>query len=573
MRKILVYLKDYKKECFLAPFFKFLEVCLELAVPLIVASVIDAIGEGQGSSGFFWSRCAYLVLFGVLGLAVAVTAQYFSAKAATGFAEKLRYAIFSRIENMSFSQYDRIGASTLITRITSDVNQVQTGVNLTLRLVLRSPFVVIGALIMAFSIDAGLSIIFAVAIPVLAVIIFAIMLISLPLYRRVQGGLDKIVSHTTENLSGVRVIRAFNVQAAETEQYLKSNSLLTRLQLTVGRVSALLNPATYVVINLAVILLIKYGALSVNSGALTAGAVVALYNYTTQISTELIKLANLIINLTKALACGRRISAVLEEPSEPNGLKSGENGDLAVEFNSVELSYNGAAAESLKNISFSAALGETVGIIGSTGSGKSSLVNMIPAFYEATAGTVSVLGVKVQEWDKAILRGKIGLVAQRSVLFSGTLRENMQNSNENATDEEIYDALRIAQAFDFVNEKGKGLDLKVLSGGKNFSGGQRQRLSIARALVRKPEILILDDSSSALDYATDLALRNALKQLDYNPTVFIVSQRTASVKNADKIIVLEDGEIVGIGTHEQLLSTNEIYAEIHTSQFQRAGER
>ncbi len=569
MRKLLKYLSEYKKECFLAPFFKLIEVFFELSVPLIVASVIDNITTG--SSAFIWSRVGILVLLGVLGLAVAVTAQYYSAKAATGFAGNLREALFSRIQNMSFTEADGIGTSTLITRITADVAQVQNGINLTLRLVLRSPFVVIGALIMAFTINVKLALIFAVAVPLLALIVFLIMYISVPLHKKVQAGLDKLVALTRENLTGTRVIRAFCKENEEIESFEEANSRLTSLQKFVGRISALLNPAAYVVINSAVIMLIKNGAISVNEGIVSAGAIVALYNYTSQISVELIKLANLTINLTKALACSRRISAVLEVKSDmpcPESTPEEPIGNTqAVKFENADLKYKGAAENSLTNISFTANKGQTIGIIGSTGSGKSSLVNMIPRFYDATSGKVYVNGINVKDYNTDCLRKKIGIVPQRAVLFSGTVRENMLHSNPNATDSDIYAALEAAQAKAFIDEKGEGLDLYVTAGGKNFSGGQRQRLTIARALVRRPEILILDDSASALDYATDLALRRAIKSLNYNPTVFIVSQRTASVKSADLILVLEDGEIVNSGTHAQLLKESDVYAEIYNSQF------
>ncbi len=569
MKKLLAYLKHYKKECVLAPFFKLLEASFELTVPLIVAAIIDN-GITAGNKKYVALMCGLLVAFGIIGLCVTCVAQYFSAKAATGFAGEIRSALFSHIQKLSFTELDNIGPSTLITRMTSDVNQVQNGLNLTLRLVMRSPFVVFGAMIMAFTINVKQALIFVAVIPILAAIVFAIMLTSIPLYKKVQSGLDKLLGITGENLSGVRVIRAFCKEDGEINDFCDANSTLTAMQKKVGRISALMNPATYVVINLAVIALIKLGALQVNTGIITQGAVVALYNYMSQILVELIKLANLIINLTKSVACGKRIQAVLDtESSVVFGTQnpSAENADIAVEFDNVNLRYASSKVNSLSNINFRAKKGSVVGVIGGTGSGKTSLVNMIPRFYDATQGTVSVNGVDVKNYGKEQLRKKIGIVPQKAVLFSGTVKSNMLWGNENATDDEIYAALKTAQAFDFIEQKGEGLDLDVEQNGKNFSGGQRQRLTIARALVRKPEILILDDSSSALDYATDLALRRSIKGLDYSPTVFIVSQRTASVQSADEIIVLDDGEAVGIGTHEELLKNCDVYKEIYYSQF------
>lgn len=571
MKKLLFYLKAYKKESILGPLFKMLEASFELFIPLVIASIIDT-GIATRDKGYILSHCGILILLGIIGLICSVTAQYFAAKASVGFAKKIRHALFSHIQTLSFTELDTLGTSTLITRLTSDINQVQNGVNLTLRLFLRSPFVVFGAMIMAFTIDVKCALIFAVAIPILSVVVFGIMLISIPLYKKVQKRLDQVLLTTRENLTGVRVIRAFCKEEAEIESFHSSNEALTRLQKYVGRISALLNPLTYIIINLAIIALIRQGSLQVSLGILTQGQVVALYNYMSQILVELIKLANLIISITKAVACGNRIQSVLEVTSSmaDGSLKPEPVTDSpAVKFEQVELRYAGAAEASLSNISFSANAGDTIGIIGGTGSGKTSFVNLIPRFYDATSGKIAINGVDIRAYQLKELRGKIGVVPQKSVLFKGSIRENMKWGRENVFDEEIWEALRAAQAEDVVAGKEGGLSYALDEGGKNLSGGQRQRLTIARALVRRPEILILDDSSSALDFATEAALRKALCRLSWKPTVFIVSQRTSSIRHADKIIVLEDGTAAGIGTHDELLSSCEVYREIYESQFKK----
>ncbi len=572
LKKLLVYLKDYKKESILGPLFKMLEASFELFVPLVIAAIIDH-GIADGDRGFILIRCGILILLGIIGLTCSITAQYFAAKAAVGFTRQVRHALFKHIQSLSYTEMDTIGTSTLITRMTSDMNQVQNGLNLTLRLFLRSPFVVFGAMIMAFTIDFQSALIFLVTIPVLSVIVFGIMLISIPLYRKVQQRLDKVLGITRENLTGVRVIRAFCKEDEEKEEFLESNRLLTRIQKYVGRISAMLNPMTYIVINLAIIILIWTGAIQVDIGHLTQGQVVALYNYMSQILVELIKLANLIINITKAVACGNRIQSVLEittsmpdtAPSIPQGKKDAP----AVAFCHAGLRYAGGGEDALSDIDFTVDPGDTVGIIGGTGSGKTSLINLIPRFYDATEGTVSINGCNVRDYPLESLRRKIGVVPQKSVLFQGTIRDNMKWGKKDASDEEIWAALDIAQAKDVVLQKKGGLDHILEQGGRNLSGGQRQRLAIARALVRKPEILILDDSSSALDFATDAALRKAIREMTDNMTVFIVSQRTSSIRHADKIIVLDDGRIAGMGTHESLLKDCEIYREIHESQFKK----
>lgn len=573
MRKLMKYLTDnYMKETVLAPLFKMLEAILELLVPIVVAAIIDT-GIAGGDKGYVVKMCLILAAFGIVGLIFAVTAQYFAAKAAAGFAKNVSGALFRRIQKFSYAQLDENGTSTLITRMTSDLNQVQSGVNLTLRLLLRSPFVVFGAMIMAFTIDFDMALIFAGAIPVLALVVFGVMFVTIPLYNKVRGRLDKVLGKTRENLTGVRVIRAFCKEADEIEAFNAENSALTAEQKRVGKIAALMNPLTFVIINLAIILLIWFGAIRVDTGILTQGAVVALYNYMSQILVELIKLANLIINITKSIACGRRIEKVLETPEgQTDGIeKNGFDGyKYAVEFREASLRYPNAAENSLDKINFAAERGSTIGIIGGTGSGKTSVVNMIPRFYEAVEGGVYVDGLNVKDYEIERLREKIGIVPQKAVLFKGTIRENMKWGNENAGDEEIFAALELAQAKEIVEKKDGGLDHIIEQGGKNLSGGQRQRLTIARALVKKPEILILDDSASALDFATDAALRKALKTLE-NATVFIVSQRTSSIQHADQIIVLDDGAIVGKGTHSELLQNCEIYREIHNSQFKKEG--
>ncbi len=567
MKKTLVYLKDYKKESILGPLFKLLEASFELIVPLIVASVIDK-GIFTCGTGYIVSRCGVLALLAAIGLTCSVTAQYFSAKAACGFGRKLRYAMFEKIQSLSFEDLDCVGTDTLITRMTSDINQVQTTVNLVLRLFLRSPFIVFGAMIMAFTIDFKSAMIFVVTIPVLSAVVFGIMLGTVPMYKKVQAALDKITSLTSENLAGVRVIRAFCSEKDEIQKYSTATERLNALQKLSGNISALLNPVTYVIINAAIIFLIYTGAVKVDGGALSKGMVIALYNYMSQILVELIKLAGFIINITKAAACCGRIEKVLDiDSAMKDGRKdSKKNAEYNVEFENASLTYKGAGAPSVKNVSFSVKRGETVGIIGSTGSGKTSLVSLIPRFYDATEGVVRVDGTDVRDYKIDNLRKKIGIVMQKNVLFKGTIRENLLWGNPNAPDNDIIQAVAAAQADNIIEAKENGFDSFVEQGGTNFSGGQRQRLTIARALVRKPEILILDDSSSALDYATDAALRKAIGNLPYNPTVFVVSQRASSIMHADKIVVLDDSNVCAVGTHDELLKSCEIYREIYNSQ-------
>ena len=572
VKSLFAYMKDYKKECVLGPLFKLLEASFELMVPLVMAAVID-VGIANGDRGYIGRMCLVMAALGVIGLVCSITAQFFAAKASVGVAAKLRRALFAHIQELSFTEMDTAGTSTLITRMTSDINQVQNGLNLALRLLLRSPFVVFGAMVMAFTIDVPAALVFVVAIPLLAVVVFGVMLWTMPRYKKVQAGLDRVLGNTRENLTGVRVIRAFGREEAETGRFETENNALTKLQEHVGRVSALMNPVTYVIINLATVVLIWVGAVRVDTAIITQGAVVALINYMSQILVELIKLANLIINITKALACASRVQGVLDTESSmeaPQALSNVvEQNQERVTFRNVALTYQGAGAASLSGLSFSVKPGETVGVIGGTGSGKSSLVNLIPRFYDATQGDVLVDGHNVRDYPLASLREKVGVVPQRAVLFTGTIRDNLKWGKPDATDEELWQALETAQARDFVEEKPGGLDEPVSQGGKNYSAGQRQRLTIARALVRKPEILILDDSASALDFATDARLRKAIRQMEGGPTVFIVSQRASSIRYADKIIVLDDGEAVGIGTHEELLKHCEVYREIFESQFQR----
>lgn len=566
MKKLLVYLKDYIKESILGPLFKLLEALFELFVPLVIAAIIDT-GIENGDTGYIIKMYLVLVLLGFVGLAFSITAQYFAAKASVGFVSKIRHVLFGHIQSLSYSELDQIGTSTLITRMTSDMNQVQNGMNLALRLLLRSPFVVFGAMIMAFTIDVPSAMIFVYVTIVLLIVVFGIMLGSIPLYKKVQQKLDAVMTVTRENLTGVRVIRAFCKEDEETDDFINKNNELTASQKFVGKISALMNPVTYVIINLAIIWLIHTGAVRVEAGILTQGAVVALYNYMSQILVELIKLANLIINITKSIACGNRIQAVLDiKPDLESGNCSCNEG--SVEFDHVNLRYKNAGADSLSDITFTAAKGETIGIIGGTGSGKSSLVNLIPRFYDAASGEVKVGGVNVKDMDVEQLREKIGVVPQKAVLFHGTIRENMQWGVTNASDDDIMEAIEAAQGLDVIKAKG-GLECEIEQGGKNLSGGQRQRLTIARALVKKPEILILDDSASALDFATDAALRKSLRELDYHPTVFIVSQRTSSIQHADRIIVLDDGAAVGIGTHDELMKSCSVYQEIYNSQFKK----
>lgn len=571
MRSLLKHLKDYKKETVLAPLFKFLEVCFELMVPLVMAKIID-VGIANGDRHYVVKMCLLMVLLGVVGLATSVTAQFFAAKAATGVSKKLRKSLFAHVQSLSFSEMDVMGISSLITRMTSDVNQVQNGVNMVLRLFLRSPAVVFGAMIMAFSIDKESAWIFAVAIPLLAVVVYGIMLLTIPMYKKTQAGLDRVLNRTRENLTGVRVIRAFNKEKSEGQLFLQENEDLTHQQKKVGLVSGLMNPITYVMVNVATVVLIWKGAFRVDTGAITQGQLIALVNYMSQILVELIKLANLIVTVTKALASANRIDAVMDmQCSMENGTKDYDiykdmDAD-AVRFEHVSLTYAGAGDESLTDITFSAKKGETIGIIGGTGSGKSSVVNLIPRFYDATKGRVLIGGKDVREYELHSLRKKVGIVLQKATLFKGTIRENLLYGNKNATEEDLQMALNVSQAAEFVAQKEHGLDTKITQGGKNLSGGQRQRLTIARALVKKPDILILDDSASALDYATDARMRKAIRKMEGDTTVFIVSQRASSIMHADQILVLDDGHLVGIGTHEELLKNCLIYREIYESQF------
>lgn len=598
MKAVLRYLSSYKKETILAPLFKMLEASFELLVPLVVAAIIDTGISGE-DKGYIFKMCGIMVALGIIGLVCAITAQYFAAKAAVGFARKIRHVLFDKMQSLSFNEIDKIGTSTMITRMTSDVNQVQSGVNMVLRLFLRSPFIVFGAMIMAFTIDVKAALVFVVTIPVLAVIVFGIMLITIPMYKKVQRALDRVLGITRENLTGVRVIRAFCKEDEEIKDFDDANDTLAVMQKVVGRISGLMNPLTYVVINLGIVILIYTGAVRVEAGIITQGAVVALYNYMSQILVELIKLANLIVTMTKSVASCKRLEEVLNLKSTLEVNKAEENSDTnetpsieksaeteahkdialekkmqnipAVEFENVSLIYSGAGDASLSDITFTVNRGETVGIIGGTGSGKTSLVHLIPHFYDATEGVVRVDGKDVKDYPLEEIRGKAVTVMQKAVLFKGTIRENLLWGNKNATDEELYEALEIAQAMDVVKSKQDGLDELVEQGGRNFSGGQRQRLTIARALAGKPSILILDDSASALDYATDARLRKALKELK-DTTVFIVSQRTSSIQHADKIIVLDDGKAVGIGTHDTLIETCQIYREIYESQFKGTKE-
>lgn len=602
MKSLLKYLKDYKKESILAPLFKMLEASFELLVPLVMAAVIDKGIEGNNKS-YIVSMCFIMILLGLIGFVCSITAQYFAAKAATGFARKLRYEMFSHIQKLSYSKLDTAGTATLITRMTSDVNQVQSGVNMFLRLFLRSPFIVIGAMVMAFYVDVKAAVVFAVAIPVLSLVVFGIIFANIPLYKKVQNGLDKVLLVTRENLNGIRVIRAFNREAEEIEDFDEKNIALTKIQLFAGRISALLNPITYVIINFALVILLYKGAVRVDTGYITQGDVIALISYMSQILIELVKLANLIVTLTKAAACASRIQGVMEIPegmetegmetegerkegaeketgeeqdeqgrtTESSNIEETMENDEAVRFDHVGFTYEGAGGEVLTDMDFSVKKGETVGIIGGTGSGKSTLVQLIPRFYDANTGSVYVDGKEVREYEIEELRDKIGMVPQKAALFKGTIRDNILFGRKDATDEMIEEAIDVACAKEFIEAKEGGLSAKVEQGGRNLSGGQKQRLTIARALVRRPKILILDDSCSALDYATDAALRAGIKKLSYHPTVFIVSQRTASIQYADKIIVLDDGEIAGMGNHEELLKTCQVYQEIYDSQYKKEG--
>ena len=605
MNELLKYIKDYKKECVLGPLFKLLEACFDLTVPIVMAKIIDE-GIAKSDSHFILVYGGVLILLAAVGLLSSITAQYFAAKAAVGFATNLRHGLFKHIESLSFTEMDTVGISTLITRMTSDINQMQSGVNMALRLFLRSPFIVFGAAVMAFTVDIKAAIVFAVVIPILAVVVLGIMAVSMPLYRKVQAGLDGILGRTRQNLTGVRVIRAFDKEEAEKEDFNNENQILTNLQLLVGKISALTNPVTYIFLNVALVVLLYVGAIRVDGGLLTQGKVIALVNYMSQILVELIKLANTIVLSTKAVACGNRIQSVFEmKPSimddfvsddeEFGSMKKSDSAESSkltdeenvlgsekelinksadsiskgaeVVFENVDLTYKGAGDKSLENISFTANAGSTIGIIGGTGSGKSSLVNLIPRFYDATAGKVLIDGKNVKDYKVSEVRSIVGIVMQKAVLFKGSIRENMKWGNDKATDDEINFALENAQAAEIVAGKEGGLDYMIEQSGRNLSGGQKQRFTIARALVRRPKVLILDDSASALDFATDAKLRKSLKQLGYEPTTFIVSQRTSSIKHADMILVLDDGKVVGKGTHDELLENCEVYHEIYMSQF------
>ena len=578
MKRLLVYLKDYRKESILGPLFKLLEASFELLVPLVMAAIIDK-GIANRDTGYVIRMCLVMVALGIIGLICSVTAQYFAAKAAVGFATGVRHALFSHIQKLSYTEIDTLGTSTMMTRMTSDVNQAQSGVNMTLRLFLRSPFIVFGAMIMAFTINVRAAMIFVVTIPLLSIVVFGIMLITMPLYKKVQAGLDKVLGTTRENLTGVRVLRAFNKEEEERERFSERNESLTKMQIFAGRISALMNPITYVIINGAVAVLIWTGAIQVDSGIITQGEVVALVNYMSQILVELIKLANLIITITKALACAGRIAAVLEtEPdmtaSALEEWKADQDTGLrgTVEFSHASLIYKNAGAESLTDVNFRAERGQTIGVIGGTGSGKTSLINLIPRFYDVSDGAVLVDGVNVKDYPFEVLREKIGVVPQKAVLFKGTIAENLRWGKKDADEKEMWEALELSQAKEFVEKKEGGLDWSVAQGGRNLSGGQRQRLTIARALVKKPEILILDDSASALDFATDARLRKAIRGMKEKLTVFIVSQRASSIQYADQIVVLDDGAVVGIGTHEELLESCGVYQEIYYSQFPKEVE-
>lgn len=572
MFQLFKYLKDYKKESVLAPLFKMLEACFDLLVPLVVASIIDS-GIAKRNIPYVWRMGGVLLILAIVGLAFSITAQYFAAKASAGFGKRLRHDLFTHIESLSYTQIDKYGASTFITRMTADINQIQTQVNMVLRLLLRSPFIVIGAMIMAFTVDVKTAMVFVVSIPALSVIVYGIMLITIPLYKKVQGMLDKVMSSTRENLSGTRVIRAFNQESDEIEEYNEENEILNKFQIFVGRISTLMNPATYIVVNFAIIAILWVGGQRVQTGSMTQGQVVALVNYMSQILVELIKLASLIINLTKAFACARRVNDIFAIPadSDKGTLTDGINKAVKVEFDNVSLKYEGAGENSIENVNLKVNAGETIGVIGGTGCGKTTLVNMIPGFYNATEGVVRIEGSDIKEFKKSALREKIGVVPQKSLLFKGTIRSNLLWGNSEATEEDLIDALKKSQSYDFVMEKENGLDTEVAQAGRNFSGGQKQRLAIARALVRKPEILILDDSSSALDFATDARLRAEIKKME-GVTTFVVSQRTSSIMHADQIIVLDDGQVVGLGTHETLLQDCNVYREIYQSQFKQTAK-
>ncbi len=568
MKKLFVHLKDYKKHCVLAPLFKMLEACFELFIPLVVAAIIDYGIANKDTSYIAWC-CAIMVALGAIGLTCTLFAQYFSAFCAVGFVSSVKHGLFKHISSLSYKEIDTLGSSTMITRMTSDINQLQTGVNLTLRLFMRSPVIVFGAMIMAFIVDVKASLIFVVTIPLLALVVFGIILSTIPLYKKVQSKLDKVMNTSRENLSGARVIRAFGLEEQQSGKFHKETEELNSAQRFVGRISAIMNPATYAIVNISIAILIWQGAIQVDHGNLTQGQVIALYNYMTQILVELVKLANLIVTITKSVASGNRIEAIFEvEPSQMGGeLKECNESEYAIEFKNAFLRYAGSPEYTLENISFSIKHGESVGIIGGTGSGKTSLVNMIGRFYDAEKGSVLYNGRNVSEYDLEFLREEIGVVPQKAVLFHGSVRDNLKWGNKNATDDEILTAIENAQATDVLNSKSEGLDFMIEEGGKNLSGGQKQRYTIARALVKRPSVLILDDSASALDYATDAKLRQAISRLDFKPTTFIVSQRTASIMGCDQIIVLDDGQIVGIGKHNDLLENCLVYQEIYNSQF------
>ena len=572
MKKLLIYLKEYRKECILAPLFKMLEACFELFVPLVVAAIVD-IGIAGGDKSYILSRAGIMVALGIIGLLCSVTAQYFAAKAAVSFSTKLRHVLFDHIQSLSFTELDTMGTSTLITRMTNDINQVQNGVNLVLRLFLRSPFIVFGAMIMAFTVNVKAALVFVVTIPLLSIVVFGIMLLSMPMFKKVQAALDRVLGKTRENLTGVRVIRAFHREEQETEEFMDMNAQLNVLQRFVGKFSALMNPLTLIIINMAIVVILYVGGHQVNDGILTQGQVIALVNYMSQILVELVKLANLIISVTKAVACGNRIQQILEvEPSQKDGSQSAnaeEKDEDYIRFDHVSMCYSGSKEPSLEDINLHVKKGQTIGVIGGTGSGKTTLVHLLPRFYDISEGQLTINGISVNDYKIDDLRAQIGIVMQKAVLFTGTIRENLLWGNPGATDEDLYDALKTAQALNVVEAKPLGLDEPVEQGGRNFSGGQRQRLTIARALVRKPKILILDDSASALDYATDAALRQAIREMDADTTVFIVSQRTASIHSADQIVVLDDGRAVGIGTHDELLQSCDVYREIYESQYRK----
>ena len=578
MNKMLNYLNGYKRECVLAPLFKMLEASFDLFVPLVMADIVN-VGIAAHDFHYILTRCGILLLLAIIGLACSLTAQYFSAKASVGYSTSLRHALFAHIQTLSFTEMDTLGTSTLITRMTSDLNQVQSGLNLFLRLFLRSPFVVFGAMIMAFTVNVRAALIFVVAIPLLSVVVFGVMVVTRPLYKTVQTRLDRVLGLTRENLTGARVVRAFDKEQTEVNRFEDANALLTKMQLHVGHISALMNPLTYVIINLAIVALLYVGSVQIHVGDMASGDVIALVNYMNQILVELVKLANLIVQVSKALACAGRVQAVLDTkpgmqfPQEVPGEAPAEKRNDAVRFDHVGLTYAGAGAPSLTDISFTAEKGQTIGVIGGTGSGKSSLVSLIPRFYDATEGSVEIFGHPVQNYPREELRGKVSVVMQKAQLFGGTIRSNLLWGNQNASDADLWAALETAQAAEFVHSKPLGLDEPVEQGGRNLSGGQKQRLTIARALVSKPEILILDDSASALDYATDAALRKALAALPGSMTVFIVSQRAASLQHADQILVLDDGHLAGLGTHAELLASCPVYEEIYASQFKKGDAR